>query len=346
MVTLAELENEPYIDHIPSDGRVIFGTIYYNDLKGKFEENTTGLKIIDFYKQTYWSKEIVDTKKDIELNLINLLVNNYSFDEITNLCSSVEQDIFNFGALIEKQRILWKFYQVNDSKIDLTDSYMTEFEYLMGLIRSFYDLLFDIYKGLREIYKPKHPKLPNTLGSLSDKIDKKGWADVKLTYGLEKNFIKFLKGILPLFETCRRIRNDIYHKGKYPKSLVFQTAKGPAIGFMKPHSKDEFNPFYYLKDYVIRDQVFAMNMLPNEVGSFFYFINKMIKLTIDSSETFADTIETIFKSQSISNEYKTYLRGPTIMQINEIPINLEKCWITQDIGIIERFKIFLSKYLI
>lgn len=155
-----------------------------------------------------------------------------------NVIIAIEQDIHNFGAIIHKQFILWEYVKKNENYPVLQDLYITEVEYLMGLIRSFFDLLYEVFKLILSLSKHQLSELPKTLGSFSDRVHQRSKQNeelsgfLKSSYGFNDILSDFFSDILPLFRLCRKIRDSIYHRGKTPQ-IIFITENGPAIGMRK-----------------------------------------------------------------------------------------------------------------
>lgn len=355
---LYELEELPFIDNVPHDGRAI-PSIHFFDEKPKkpkyrlflphqskfMEMNTGGRELL---KGIYWSKNIINPKKDLYMDLIYLLSNSFSFEDpkgknrcLVDLTHSLIQDIHNFGAIIHKQFIIWDYIKSSHkspSESNAYDIYATEIEYLMGLVRSFFDLIYNIFILLSETFKPKminiNLKKINTLGKLSDKIirdiessnGKLSQIDVLKSYNLTHRFIKFFNEILPLFRLTRRIRDAIYHGGKTPE-IIFITDNGPGISMKRfdPFFKDPFSSF---KDFFKDDENFTINLLKNDIVSLFYFINGIIGYSLDYAELFGRTVLSFYKKlpENISNEHIIFIRGPEIKYINRIPDYMREAW--------------------
>ncbi len=327
---LKEIE---YVDYCPKDNRILFGTIYFSDLEKEFKvfvdpkDELTHLKCLGHSQGPYWSKTIVDTELDHFFKIINLIANNYSFNlphdkekDLMKYFNALTKDILNFGALIHKQFIIWEHIKNVGIDTHFSNIYTTELEYLMGLVRSFFDLIYKIIVSLYYIFNPKIPKkFPETLNKFYKRIDDK-------KYDISEPIKDFFNEILPLFRLCKNIRDSIYHWGMTP-DVIFITEKGPGIGMqeIKGFIKDPFSDF---KEFFEDDPNFADNLLKNDICSLFYLINRIIKFSLESTEKLADAIENTFdKPQSISNEYKIFFRAHQVQYINKIDEYLDQCWI-------------------
>ena len=236
-IASSEFAKLPYIKYSPNDGRIIQLQPFYTEEESKFRMfmPLPDGKLVEMQsagrptQATYWSKRIVNPVNDIYVSLLHLIANNLSFPKIYNTSIGIMRDIYNFATLISRQSALFEYCKSHpDHIVAIYNIFEIELEYLMGMIRSFYGLLYDV---LRELYKTyKRPQqLPDSLGKIADK----GLEEVKEKYQLENPTIEFLIEILPLFKVCRKVRNDIYHHGK-DAGIVFYTDRGPGISIDNP----------------------------------------------------------------------------------------------------------------
>lgn len=346
----------PFIYKLPDDGRGIITSSFFDEEINKFrlflpyKDN----KIIEMatgsqgpLKGLYWSKGAI-SKKDLYLGIIQILANHFSFPDTTgekrgiaDLTSNIIQDIHNFGAVIHKQFIIWEYIKSSGntpSRSMAYDIYATEVEYLMGLIRSFFDLLYNVFIRLSEISEPKminiNIKKVNTLGKFSDKVGrdikasdgKLSQIDVLKSYKLTDDFILFFRTIFPLFRLSRNIRDAIYHSGDSPQ-IIFITENGPGIGMrdFDPYFGDSFLSF---KAIFKNEPNFTNSLLKNDIVSLFYFVNVIIGSTLDYAEIFAQSIDNFYKRlpEKVSNNH-IFIRGPEIKYITKIPDYLTDTWL-------------------
>lgn len=320
----SELKKVPYINHIPKDGRVVCLQSFYSAEMSRFRmflpfsnNNLIEMQTGGHPAQAaYWSKNKIDKENDAYFELPYLIANNLSFQDLSNISIALERDIYNFGSIIPKQAILFEYCRNQaNSVIAIYNVFEMELEYLMGIIRSFYGLLHDVLRYLFNLYKlPK--QLPDSLGSIADM----GLKKAKRTYELKQPIMEYLIEILPIFTICRKIRDDIYHRGK-DAGIVFYTDYGPGISIESP-PLNEFNEFLQ------HDLIYQENLVEHRIGSLFYLFNKIIAFVLKSSDLLAQKIRCVFDlPQGISDEYKLFLTGPDIKYLNEIDKNLSKCWI-------------------
>ncbi len=312
-----ELNKLEFISNFPKDGRNLYMLNYYtndNELISHIPNKTGGLQKIKFKDLTegsYWSKKIVDRNRDIFLEMHNMLANIFSYSEISNKLIDIENDIHKFGAIIHKQKIIYEYYKSN--KIQPWQIYKTEIEYLMGLVRSFYGLVYDVLKFL--LNKLNNCNLPKSLGTFADKnID-----DMISKYSLNDSLARYFSNTIPLFRICRKMRDDIYHRGK-EAGILFITGNGPGVA-------TETIPFNYFKDYIWDDELSQNNLMGNKVGSLYYFVNKLVKLVLDSTNELPQVLYNTCKCpEPISKDYKMFIRGCEIKYLNDISCNLKKYW--------------------
>jgi hypothetical protein len=324
-VSGSEFEKMPYVDFIPRDGRIISLQPFYSEEMSRFRLSVpyNNKKLIEMKtgghpptQSSYWSKKIVDSKNDLYIQLLYNITNQLSYPELMSISIAIQRDIYNFATFIPKQIALFEYCKNHcDPIVEIYNVFEIELEYLMGLIRSFYGLLHDILRKLFEIYKlPK--QLPDSLGSISDM----GLEKAKITYDLKQPIIEYLEMILPLFAVCRTVRDDIYHRGK-DTGIIFCTDYGPGMSI-------ENRPLNKFGDFLQDDSVYQGNKIESNIGSLFYFMNKLIKFALAASDLLTMTIKAVFDlPQEISSEYKLFLIGPDLKHLNGLDIHLAKCWI-------------------
>jgi hypothetical protein len=318
-IPTTEFNKVKYINYIPTDGRQLMLLGFYSAETSEFIMYTPDGKgnLLNFKAEPiqaeYVSNKPVESETDIYLK--HLLFNNLSYPEICKIFTSITHDIINFGTIIHKQNIIFDCTKnLLSSPVLVGNIYVTEIEYLMGVLRSYFDLLHDILICLFK--RNKLPNLPNSLGKIADAdFDK-----IKQKYNLSQALIDYFSEILPLFRLCRQMRDNIYHRG-IDDNLIFITKRGPGIN-------DDYEPFDSFRAFLRKDGVYQNNLIPKNIGSLFYFINLLVLFSIESSNKLADSLEKTFQlPPPILNNYNVYVRSPQIKYINQITDNLKKCWI-------------------
>lgn len=350
---LYDIQDLPFVMNVPFDRTIPLGH-FYNQKTKKFqlflphknkliEMATGGFGPI---KGIYWSKNYAKPGKDLHMGLIQILSNYFSFEDpegrnegLTDFTTSIIQDIHNFGAVIHKQFIIWDYIQSlnkEPSRTNAYDIYVTEMEYLMGLVRSFFDLLYKIFIRLSNMSEPNFTdinlKKINTLGKFSDKVGRdikrtdKSQIEVLKSYSLNNDFIIFFQTIFPLFRLTRKIRDAIYHGGDTP-NIIFITENGPGIGMRNfdPYFGDPFLSFQE----IFKDKLnFSNSLIKNDIVSLFYFVNVIIGTSLDYAELFGRVIFRFYKElpEKISDHY-IFIKGPEIKHIVKIPNYLRDGWL-------------------
>lgn len=316
-----EFEKVPYINYVPNDGRIIYLQAAYIEEKAKFnmffpigEGKITEIEG-EPEQACYWSKSVVNPQKDFYFKLFHILANHFSYEEIFRTFSSMLHDIQNLGAVLHKQEILFEYY--NSKKVDSTaiaTIYKTEVEYLLGLVRSFFDLLHTIMAIFYNLSTKQ--ELPDTIGKFVDNPLEK----IIEKYKFPDSIKEYLEQVIPFIKVCRKMRDDIYHHGM-STDIIFVMENGPGVSFTAP-------PFSKFQEFVWSDQIFQQNVLPNNIGSLFYFFNKITKVTLETTDYFSKMIlKTYHTPTGISSDYLLFVRGPQITYLHDIPNNLKKCWI-------------------
>ncbi len=320
-----ELRKLSFVDSVPDETRIISPFISYSEEKRKFVVYVPDRKggLVEFLdgidavliEGAYWSKKIVNSETDLFNECLHILYNNFSFLEKVRKFGGILNDIQNFGAVIHKQIILFNYaqkFQIDNTSIKRI--YITEVEYLMGLVRSFYALMYGVFKWLFE--RKTLINLPDSLGKIADR----DFERMSESYKFETKVKDYFRHVLPLFGICRKLRDDIYHRGR-ETHIFFITETGPGV------SRKE-SPFSLFEDFVWNDEVSIKNELQNNIGSLFYFVNKLILLVLESTEKFAEMLKGTFElPEPISNEFKLYVRGEEIRYINNIQDSLREYWV-------------------
>jgi hypothetical protein len=334
-----EFNKLPFVDNIPDNKGFIYSS-FLDESKGylqhfHIDENNKFIlsKSQGLIKGFYWSKKIIDPSSDTFINLIHLLGNKFSFYELINVIEGIGYDIHNFGAIIHKQFILWDYIKNKPNRSIMQELYITEIEYLMGIIRSYFDMIYEILITILSLSKDNLNELPESLGKFSERVlnrskqrENDSFEYLKSSYKFNDSFAEFFSELMPFFKLCRNFRDSVYHRGKTPM-LIFITENGPAVSLKENPSF--YNPFYKFKPFLMTNKEVSKNLLDDDLVSLFYFINRLIDFTLKSSEKFANALEPSFilNNGGISENYLIFLRGPELKYINQIPNYLEQCWL-------------------
>lgn len=312
-VSKEELKNIPYVDNIPSDGRLVYLAPYFDEKKQGFITHvpTRNNKLTWIWaepaKSYYYSKSKFDEKSDIYLNLINVLIQNYCYDTVYHNIDGLLYDIFNCSAFFEKYFILHAHY-LETGDLSTSDLIATEIECFFGNIRSLYDLLQIIIKSLWEIETKN--QLKPSFASMA--IKSKGELEGK--YNLTASLINYYKEAAKLFLIIREIRDKIYHHG-HSVYLIFCDDDGFAI------NKDD-QTFYKLSHIWPKDKVKNNGLV--SILALFSYINKKVIGNLDSLSS--ALVESITLKPPISTTHNIFVRGPYFNHLNSLDKYLDEQW--------------------
>lgn len=308
-----QLQNIPYVDNIPSDGRVIYLGPYFDKEKKKFimhfpsENNKITWIFAEPIKAYYYGKSKFNETNDIYLNFMNVLMLNYSYDSIINISKGILEDIFNCSAFFEKYFILHAYYL--KSKDSSTSSLIaTEIECFFGNIRSLYDLIQIVIKNLWEI------ETKNLLKPSFASMAEKSKTELKTKYNLSDSLIDYYNNTSKLFLIFREIRDKIYHNG-LSVNLIFCDDDGFAINKNDP----TFSKLNYIWPKEKEKNNGLVSLLP-----LFSYITKNIISNLDYLSLVLG--ESITSKAPISTTHKIFIRGPYFNHLNSLDEYLEKQW--------------------
>ncbi len=312
-VSKEELQNIPYVDNIPSDGRVVHLAPYFDeDKKGFIMHVPTGDNKLTWIwaepgKSYYYGKSKFDERNDIYLNFINVLMQNYSYDTIIRTIEDIIEDIFNCSAFFEKYFILHAHY-LETKDLFVSSLIATEIECFFGNIRSLYDLLQIIIKSLWEI------ETKNQLKPSFASMAKKSKEDLKTKYNLTDSLIDYYNDTAKLFLIFREIRDKIYHNGLSVK-YIFCDDDGFAV--------DKNDPTFSKLSHVWPKEKVKNNGLVSLLALFSYITKEIIDNLDDLSSVL---VESITLKPPISTTHKIFIRGPYFNHLNRLDEYLDEQW--------------------
>ena len=308
-----ELQKIPYVDNIPSDGRIIHLGPYFDEDKKAFimhvpsGDNQLTWVFAEPIQAYYYGKSKFNETDDIYLDFINVLMQNYSYDAIIHTIKGILEDIFNCSAFFEKYFILHAHY-IKTKDLSTSSLIATEIECFFGNIRSLYDLMQIVIRSLWEIETKN--QLKPSFASMAEKSKK----DLKNKYNLTDSLIDYYNDTAKLFLIFREIRDKIYHNG-LSVNLIFCDDDGFAIDkndrtFSKlshvwPKEKEKDNGL--------------VSLLP-----LFSYITKNIIINLDDLSSVL--VESITLNPPISTTHKIFIRGPYFNHINSLDLYLDEQW--------------------
>ncbi|HTW91339.1 MAG TPA: hypothetical protein VMH22_06480 [bacterium] len=316
-----ELERLRFVENAVTHGRSVYsGAVYLEDQR-KFQvyvpvgNGKMGMFEGKPVEGVYWSKTCVDTSTDCHVELLHLLANQLTIRRVVHSLRAMECDIINMACVLAKFLMYFEWHQRGQAgRYETSKFYVTETEYFMGLTLSFYGLLYDVLNDVLDACRK--PRLPNSLGKVLDR----GIEVLVEERGLPRVMATFLADIQQPFAGCRKLRNDIYHHGKTAET-VYVTDRGPGIGTDRP-------PFICFHDYLSADVAYNAALLPNEIGSLFYLVSKLVACSLGAGDALAKLLTSAFDlPPPITNSYRLFLRSPLVVHLNALDRYLGNVWI-------------------
>ena len=307
-----DLKKIPYIDNIPLDDREVGLYPYFDETKKDFVWPRTHDGKLTWIlgepcESLYCAKSKFNETNDIYLDFNNVLIQNFSYPNITYYFNAIINDILNCSAFFEKYFILHDLYLTSDN-LFISSLIRTEIECFFGNIRSIYDLLQKTIKNLWYIETKEN--LPS---SFADAV-KQTNDDLRSKYNLNKSLINYYNLKKDFFLKCRKIRDDIHHSGQ-TVNFIFCDEDGFAIQNNDPM----FSPFV--------DVWPIEKVKENGLASILALVSFVTKQTIKDLNDFSSVIvESLTRRPPISNNYKVFLRGPYINHLNKLDKYLEEQW--------------------
>lgn len=312
-VSKEELQNIPYVDNIPSDGRVVPLAPYFDeDKKGFIMHVPSGNNKLTWFwaepcESYYYGKSKFNETNDIYLDFINVLMQNYSYDTIIHTIEGIIKDIFNCSAFFEKYFIIHAHY-LETKDLSTSSLIATEIECFFGNTRSLYDLLQIVIKSLWEIETKN--QLKPSFASMAEKSKE----ELKIKYNLTDSLIDYYKDTAKLFLIFREIRDEIYHNGLSVK-YIFCDDDGFAI--------DKNDQTFSKLNHVWPKEKVKNNGLVSLLALFSYITKNIIKNLDDLSSVL---VESITLKPPISTTHKIFIRGPYFNHLNNLDVYLDEQW--------------------
>ena len=321
----SEFNKLPYLSHKPNDGRQIPIRIAHfaeeNRFSGFIPLSDQLLPIkLEPVEGAFRSLTILQPETDRIFSILEVLENHFSFPKISKWTEALQADHFNFASFLRKQVLLQRARVLDPEYADLSDIHRLELEYLTGLVRAFYDLIYSVLCELYGHYglysQLQIKKLPKTLGTFADAED---LSLLYTKYKFNEPLKAYFNSILPLLRVCRAVRDSIYHHGADIR-LIFNTERGPAISL-------EQWPFLPFKDFFFVGPESQAALSSDNLASLFYFEVKLIYSTLKAADDFAIILQQAFKLlPSISEKYHLILRSPHMKYVNNLPQYMIRPW--------------------
>ena len=147
-----EFAKVPYIHHVPNDGRTVFLAPYVDKTDHKWkvhlpQDDKLGWAFAEPIESCYYSESISDQSKDVYLEIIDVIVQHYSFDSILRTSLELLTRIVDCAVVLEKY-FFWLGQFRKTKNLHLANLVQTELEFFFGNVRIVYDLMQTILNEL------------------------------------------------------------------------------------------------------------------------------------------------------------------------------------------------------
>jgi hypothetical protein len=311
---IMKIDEIPYLTHIPRDGRSLLLQPWYDVDSAAWHNywqinpgEFIRMQIVGFTCGIYYATKPF-APDDLEVPLANLIAQHLSFPTVAEALYSLIDDVHLLSATMEKLELLRTLSLSKDEKIS---SFLveTELEYLFTLIRSMYDVLQTIAKGIGKVLVKADGRpikqLPDSFADIAlyDNTPRT-FDNLQTKYELPPPLAKFYVAESVRFLLIRQIRTELEHRGKRLPS-VFVTEQGFGIS-TKWHNTSWSNL-----------DVWKMHELqPNDIGSvraLAAFLSESFLNTINNFEqSLRNTIAPALLPPAVSNGNNIYLTNPSV----------------------------------
>lgn len=238
----SELSKLPFVRNAPDDGRVVAlqscfdhssreWYLYVPVRPGELGRMAGGEPV----SGSYYSTTAVDTTRDLEFPLGTLVTQHLSFPKVLRSYNKLENDVHRCSAILEKYDLLSTRRTQGDVGPQLLVE--SELEYLVMLLRSFYDLLQESVKEVSALLV----NLDGTHGKVVKRQLPSSFAEMVLNgnhirtneeigrrWSLPEPLILWFLAEAPFFRELRGLRDGIAHHGRNPPT-IFSVEWGFAI---------------------------------------------------------------------------------------------------------------------
>jgi hypothetical protein len=233
----------PYLDKKISQDRLIPVIPFFNQEDKDWylffkEEDDTFIRLAggEVVTGVYLAEQPVDCRKDFALPFFTFILQHVSSRRVFGLLHQLTDDIHNFSSILQKYLALTSQIRLTGIGSGTYQLFRPEVEYLIILIRSYYDLFQKLAKQMMAIvHRLDVPKL-RLADDLPDSFTKMVLSgdiprlqeDIEKKFRLPASLAAFYAGEAQHFLTLRKIRVAIEHHGFTPH-LIFQGDKGLSV---------------------------------------------------------------------------------------------------------------------
>jgi hypothetical protein len=211
-------EELPYLSDAPTDGRSIVVAPYYDADAQQFygchpmaDGRIAVLPLVDLVEGHYLAKCPANPQSDHALLFSTVLLQHFSHREVWLAASSVQQDLANALASLQKYFVILLY--ANERQDDSYGAMIrTELEYAFINHRAFYDGLNEIVRRILGHCGVAGRDLPDSFAAATKKSER----DLQEKHCLPPSLVAFYKEREQAFLKLRYIRDNILHHGHSP----------------------------------------------------------------------------------------------------------------------------------
>lgn len=317
-----EFKKLPYVTQPPDDGRKVFLHPYYDDqegdwklflpVEGKFQRIKDGEPVVS----CYFVRAQVESG-DIFLPLGTLIAKHMSYPGVTGAWFNIVDKISQFASLLEQYNILTE-HRSSNGVVMLRN----ELDYLLRLIRSFYDEMQRLIKNSAKLLvdandrqKSLVQELPNSFADIvlyNKQIVSKG--KLKADYGLFEPLLSFYLKEAQQFKILKDARDGLTHHGDQLPN-IFDLEDGAAIVV----SEEPWDKFSFCSS----DQLKENGLGPLR-GLFYHLVKQVLGIKSRFGKAFTSRIG--FRASPIDKNLSLYLRHPFGKHLNSLEDVLADPW--------------------
>jgi hypothetical protein len=312
-IHLTELNKVTYLKTDNLNGRIVTLLPFWDGKEWHVwlptEKGLQHIRPLDAAKGSYIAKNAA-RESDLYIPFVNLMWQRASYEDIAPLTFAICADFYNLSVSLEKLKHIFNTKHLIKSS-NAGGFVANEIEYLLTVIRSIFDLLYEIVKlfwdnhtQLQDIDAEKKRKsrtLPKKFSKfILDKEKPRTADELEKTFcipaPLAQEFAKY--GLF--FAQLRSARDKIVHSGK-SLDIIFITEKG----FCVSPTNRPFSDFYSITNH----QSYYYN---ESIVSILPWISNIIFGTIAACNSLVHTFASIvLLPPELAPEFKIFIRDPS-----------------------------------
>jgi hypothetical protein len=305
-----EYHEIPYFRNVPKDGRIIFLNPLFNHEKNDWvvlvqtkPDKLQRLMGAEPIVSCYLGFQPADPKRDFEFNLGTFVIQHLSFQGVTGSLFALENDAHNCSAILEKYLLISN--RDKNQRDGLNLLLRTELEYLIVVIRSFYDLLQRLSKNaaslVREVDEPRKrviQELPDSFADVVLQSDQPRTVEqIQEKFKLPILLARFYASEAEHFKWLRELRVAIEHHGDTPP-LIFDVDDGAAVD-IKEYPWNGIS-IWNEPEFIRNERLGSLHLV------FVFLINQAMEMTSRYVQAFSESIPL---PPAIESGIKVYVRN-------------------------------------